>query len=488
MAWIPDQTRKVIVACSTPPGSGAIALIRLSGEGVLDVIQACWKGRDLSLLEPRCARLGYIIDACGEIIDQVVLTHFPAPGSYTGEDSIEVSAHGSPLIVRLLIDRFVACGAAPAEPGEFTRRAFLNGRMDLTQAEAVMDILNAESRMSLRAAQDQLAGALGTRVRELMDGLLHVLAHIEAYIDFPEEDINPDALDSMILSLQEARQELVKLSRTADQGRFLREGIRVVLVGAPNAGKSSLLNALLGYDRAIVSEVEGTTRDTIEEAMNIGGYTLRLIDTAGLREAGDKIEQMGMERTHAAVGRADWVLEICDATLPPEACLTQLQRDADSAREEGEDAENFAPQRLRVLNKADKGIHPKWKEQEKSEEKEPLLSEVPSRIVASRSIAVSCLTGQGLEDLVKTLEEIVSLSPALDKSGHLIAVNARHKRALEEAELALGRAVDCLNVEASPEFVALELREALAYLGDIVGSVDIEDLLGIIFTSFCLGK
>ena len=272
------HSSETIAAIATPPGSGAIAVIRMSGPQAAEVLQAC-TGK---ITEPRRATLAYVRDAQARVIDEVVVTRFVGPASYTGEDVVELSCHGGMLVTRRVLERLLQCGARPAEAGEFTRRAFENGRMDLTRAEAVMDVINAGSDLALRAAQNQLHGAIFRKVEAAVDRLISVAAHVEAYIDFPEEDIAPDTTQELVAAVDGVAAELRALLATADEGRLLREGVRTAIIGAPNVGKSSLLNMLLGYERAIVSDTAGTTRDTIEESVSLGGLRLRLIDTAGL--------------------------------------------------------------------------------------------------------------------------------------------------------------------------------------------------------------
>ena len=334
------QTVDTIAAIATPPGSGAIAVIRMSGPQATDVLKAC-TGK---VTEERRATLAYVRDERGQTIDEVVVTRFAAPASYTGEDVVEFSCHGGMLVTRRVLERLLQCGARPAEPGEFTRRAFENGRMDLTRAEAVMDVINAGSDLALRAAQNQLHGAIFRKVESAVDRLISVAAHVEAYIDFPEEDIAPDTTQDLVDAVDAVCAELRALLATADEGRLLREGVRTAIIGAPNVGKSSLLNMLLGYERAIVSDTAGTTRDTIEESVSLGGLRLRLIDTAGLHESADAIECAGMERSRRAGAEADLILEVADATLPAK----RAELPPSSA------------QHLLLLNKCDLAEHADW--------------------------------------------------------------------------------------------------------------------------------
>ena len=299
-----------IAAISTPFGEGAIAMLRLSGERAITIADAIFVGKKKAATLPvGLLQFGRIMD--GEaVVDEVMLSVHRAPASYTAEDVVEITCHGGILVTRRILRLLLDRGARPAGPGEFTQRAFLNGKMDLTQAEAVMDLITAQTDLALRAAAEQLEGRLGARIREIRAQFLALLAHVEAYIDFPDEDIDPDTGQTLLNNLENVREKMALLLRTADQGKILREGMRTAIYGAPNVGKSSLLNLLLGYERVIVSETPGTTRDTVEEVIDLRGIPLRLIDTAGVREAADAIEREGISRTLQTVARADLVLHL----------------------------------------------------------------------------------------------------------------------------------------------------------------------------------
>src|ERR1700736_2311660 len=287
-----------IAAISTPPGEGAIALVRISGANAIAVADKIFRGKQKpSESASHVQHFGEIVDEQGRLIDQVMISIHRAPASYTGEDLVEISCHGGTLVSAKVLEACLRTGARAARPGEFTERAFLNGKMDLTQAEAVIDLIRARTDLALRSATEQLEGRLGAEIKKIRDALVHLVAQIEASIDFPEEGIAPDEGEKLCARLDWIREEIANLLATAGQGRILREGVRVVIYGATNAGKSSLLNRLLGYDRANSSEIPGTTRDTIEERINLRGVPLRLVDTAGLRPSNDKLEREGITRT-----------------------------------------------------------------------------------------------------------------------------------------------------------------------------------------------
>jgi len=437
-----------IAAIATPAGTGAVALLRLSGTRARDIFSKVWQG---PALPPRRAVLGAIVESKA-VLDSVLATYFKGPASFTGEDTVEISCHGGVLVTRRILEALLRAGARPAEPGEFTQRAWLNGRLDLTQAEAVMDVISAQTDMALRAAQRQLEGAIGTRVTALRDELLGVLAHVEAFIDFPEEDISPDTGAVLRGHIASVQQGIARLLATAGEGRILREGARTVLAGAPNAGKSSLLNRLLGCERAIVSERPGTTRDTIEEVIALRGLPLRLVDTAGLRDSTDVIEREGVARTRRMVETADLVLEVADASQPPgESVLLPAS----------------GVKHVLVLNKCDLGVHEAWQ--------------------GRGGVEISCRTGAGMDSLTGAVIQALSGGGAAF-TGMEAAVNARHQACLERAATSLHAALTQLDAGAAPEFVALDLREALVALGEIAGKTDTEDLLGVIFSRFCIGK
>ncbi len=450
------MTSDTIAAISTATGEAAIGVLRLSGPDALGVAEKIFRARESRRdLKPRTAHLGEIVDADGAVIDHALLTIFRAPASYTGEDVVELHCHGGILVTKKILATLLQHGARQAEPGEFTQRAFLNGKMDLTQAEAVMDLIHAHSTLAMRAANDQLGGVIGREATAMRAELIQVLAHIEAYIDFPDEDIAPETGAAMLARLAALISRADKLLATSEHGRILRQGARTVICGEPNVGKSSLLNLLLGFERAIVSATAGTTRDTIEEFIQVHGIPLRLVDTAGLRESGDEVERHGIQRASHELERADLVIEVVDASKDRTAA-----RRADLSATKPE-------HRVLVMNKADLGIHPSWSEE--------------------KGIRVSCTTGAGLDELRATIRDVVMRAGPM-ASDHIVAINARHQSCFERARQRLLATQAALREGKAPEFVALDAREALQALGEVIGQVDVEEILGAIFAQFCIGK
>lgn len=441
-----------IAAIASPLGVGAISLIRISGPDAFQIADLATDGIASSTM-PRLARRCKIRDAHGAVIDDGLMTTFLGPNSFTGEDTVEFAGHGGILVTREVLARFLECGATHASPGEFSQRAFLNGKLDLTQAEGIMDLISAQTRLAIRAAHSQLEGTLGKRTTAARDELLEVLAHLEAWIDFPDEDIDPQTTIELRARIETILATIDSLLATVDQGRVLREGVRTVIFGEPNVGKSSLLNRLLGFDRAIVSDIAGTTRDTIEEIINLHDIPLRLVDTAGVRESDDLIETQGIQRTVRQIESADLLLEVADASQPrPERAVYP---------------HNHATHLL-VLNKTDLGEHPSWKDAD--------------------AIRISCLKDDGFEQLSQKIRTALHFTEA-DFGEHAVAINARHQASLKLAHTSLHAALDLLTDHAAnPELAAIDLREALDALGEIPGKVDTEDLLGVIFSSFCIGK
>jgi tRNA modification GTPase len=440
-----------IAAISTPTGEGAIAIVRVSGRNAIDVADEIFRGKDLpSRFASHVQHLGEIIDA-DQLIDQVMISVHRAPASYTGEDLVEISCHGGMLVTARLLETCLRHGARAARPGEFTERAFLNGKMDLTQAEAVIDLIRAKTDLALRSATEQLEGRLGETIRSIRDELVALIANIEASIDFPEEGITPDTDERISAQLTSLGRKMSDLLATADQGRILREGVRVVIYGNTNAGKSSLLNRLLGYDRVIVSESHGTTRDVIEEMINLRGLLVRLLDTAGLRSSVDEVEREGIARTEKSLQTADLRLHIADGNAP---------RPPDFEDRSGNGAE------IVIVNKSDLPENEAWEKVE--------------------GLRISCLTGAGLPELEK--EILTRITSQNLRSESVLAINARHRDCLGRALQSCERARHALDQKMTPEYVAVDLKDALHALGEIIGTIDVEQILDSVFSQFCIGK
>ena len=443
-----------IAAIATPVGEGAIALLRISGPDALAIAGRVFGGkRKPASFGPRRQYLATVYNPDGLPLDEVLASVHPAPRSYTGEDVVEITCHGGILLTRRVLEAILAAGARSADPGEFTQRAFLNGKMDLTQAEAVMDLIQAQTDLALRAASEQLVGRLGQRITALREDLLGLIAHVEAYIDFPDEDIQPETGALLLDRMDGIRGALDELLATADQGRILREGVRAVIYGEPNVGKSSLLNALIGHDRAIVSELPGTTRDTVEEFINVRGLALHLVDTAGLRDSADPLENAGISRTHQKLAGADLALRVVDGSRAPS---------------NGTAPSGAAAAEILVVNKADLGVDLAWNGK-------------------PDAIHISCLSGEGLPALRDAIYNRITTGQARWQQP-AIAINARHQACLQRAREALGTARQAMAEGLSPEFVAVDLRVAVEAVGEIVGGAGTEDILSRIFSTFCVGK
>ena len=441
-----------IAAISTPPGEGAIALVRISGANAIKIADKIFRGKEQpSRFVSHVQHLGEILSAENQLIDQAVVSIHRAPASYTGEDMVEISCHGGTLVAAKVLEACLRAEARAARPGEFTERAFLNGKMDLTQAEAVIDLIRARTDLALRSATEQLEGRLGDQIRSIRDGLIALLAHINASIDFPEEGIAPDEGETLSARLDSVREEIAALLATADQGRVLREGVRVVIYGATNAGKSSLLNRLLGYDRVIVSDTHGTTRDTIEESVNLEGVPIRLLDTAGLRASESELEREGVARTEKSLELADLRLHIADRNAPKPA---DFNGRTDNTNE------------FVVLNKSDLPEHRDWRD-------------VPA-------LRISCATGEGLPQLQKEILARIRQQNLRPESA--IAINTRHRDCLRRALELFERAQTALSEGLSAEYVAIDLDEALRAVGEVIGVVDAEQILDSVFSQFCIGK
>jgi tRNA modification GTPase len=453
----PEDT---IVAIATPPGRGGIGIVRLSGPQALAVATPL-----LALkhpLTPARARFTHILDEQGNILDEAVATYFASPHSYTAEDVVEIAAHGAPVLLAYLLEASIKHGARLANPGEFTQRAFLAGRLDLTQAEAVNDLIAAQTLHQARLAAAQLGGAIARAVAPQKQALIDLIAQLEAGVDFAEDDLDllPEA--EIVSLIQSIAGPLEALANTYRNGRILREGVRLALVGRPNAGKSSLFNRLLQQDRAIVTAHPGTTRDPIAETFGLGGIPITLIDTAGLREIAStpesEAEREGIARSRTAMADADLILHIVDATT--------LTHNALPAEDAATQSTLTGRPHLLILNKSD-------------------LTANPLQTLYPGAIPTSALTGFGLETLKRTIPDILIAQPTSDSA---LITNLRQSQTLAEATLALARAAQAAQQTLPHEFLLLDLHEALAALDALTGATTPDDILARIFASFCIGK
>lgn len=448
-----------IVAPATAPGQAALAVLRLSGPQAIAIADTLWRGKSLAQADSHTAHLGTVLDSRGLQLDQAVAVVYRAPRSFTGQDSVELTVHGSMYVRRELLDTLIKAGARLAEPGEFTRRAFLGGRLDLSQAEAVADIIAAESRAANDIAQSQLRGKFAGRIQQLRQQLIDIASLLELELDFAEEDLEFADRTQLTQLATQARDEIRRLLQSFRTGDAIMRGIPVAIVGAPNAGKSSLLNALLGHDRAIVSDVPGTTRDTIEETMHLGDHLFRFIDTAGLRASTDAVERIGIDRARAAIASARIILYVHDATLPLHPDLIPRVPDATT---------------LLVLNKTDLIPTPTLDSQ---------LSTLDSQLLPT---PLSTRTGEGLDQIVRHLVTIAADMTTTDSD--VLVANARHAEALSSALTSIGRVLDGLRSTLPADLVAQSLRETISHLGAITGAIPSDLLLSTIFSRFCIGK
>lgn len=452
-----------ICAVSTPQGRGGIAVIRVSGPQALDIVQRCWQGKPLADMATHTVHLGNVVDHDGELLDQVVLTIFRAPNSFTGEDVVELTCHGSTWIQQQVIHALIDAGCRHAMAGEFTRRAFANGRMDLSQAEAVADVIEAQSRVAHHVAMNQMRGRYSDELHGLRDKLLRFVSLIELELDFSEEDVTFADRGEVTALARDIHALISRLADSYRDGNAIRNGMPVAIVGQTNAGKSTLLNALLRDDRALVSDIHGTTRDTIEDTIVIGGTLFRFIDTAGIRQSSDTVERMGIERSWQAIDKANVVLWVVDVT----SADTSMARDI-LARCKGKAL-------IVVLNKTDLDDDIATRSE---------LSDIMPE--GTQVVAMSAKNVDDVEALRALIVEAAT-QPEVDADA-VIVTNARHYEALIRAREALTRAIDGLDNGLSGDLLGQDIRECLHWLGSITGEVTTDDILGEIFSHFCIGK
>ena len=491
-----DPERDTIAAIATPPGTGALAIVRVSGPGAVAVADAVFRGRgSLRTAASHTAHYGAIVRVpddrsgagAGEVIDDVVATVFRAPASYTGDDTVEITCHGSNLVAATIVGALLNEGARNAEPGEFTRRAFLNGKLDLTQAEAVAEVIRSATAASLRGARNRLNGALGARVAALRQQLLDCAVHVELALDFADEDIELAPAELVASEVREVRAAIAAMLATFRTGRMLRDGIHVVLAGPPNVGKSSLLNRLAREARALVTDVPGTTRDVIREDLDIHGVPVRLYDTAGLRATEEIVERLGVERSIATVADADLVLFVCAANEPfPHAALRQVRAATAPT----------GAQVAVIANKSDLQDRRDLPDRRDLQDRRDLpdrrdrcdrAAATDAGTAERCDLAVSARTGARLDDLCSLLLERTVGTGGYTERTALVA-SARHRDNLQRAAAALARAEQAAAAALGGELVAADLRNAVSHLEEIIGIVASDDVLNQIFAQFCIGK
>ena len=444
---------RTVAAVSTPQGVGGIAVIRTSGADAIAICDSVFKGKEsLKNVKSHTVCYGHIVDKNGVPVDEVLVTVMRAPKTYTREDVVEISTHGGFSASKKVLELLISAGAYPAEAGEFTKRAFLNGRIDLSQAEGVIDIINAKTEAERRNALYQAGGGLSERIKKLRDSLVHLAAEMQVAIDYPDEDLEDVTGDDIVKMLADCENEVDRLIATKDNGRILKEGIKTAIVGKPNVGKSSLLNCLSGGDRAIVTDVPGTTRDVIEEFVSLDGVPLKLLDTAGIRDTADSVEKIGVERAKAAIADAELVIFVMDASKNPDNAdklLKELVKDKKT---------------ITVANKSD-----------------------IKKADFEADVEISAKNGDGIDRLSAIIKKMYNFSE-IEAKDNTVITNLRHLSALERTKEAVSRAKEQILGGMPQDIAALDINEAIAFLGEITGETVSDDIVSEIFHSFCVGK
>lgn len=454
---------ETIAAISTATGAGGIGIVRMSGKNCFKILEKIFKPiNNFDQIKGYTMKYGHIVSSSGEIIDEVLVSYFCSPKSYTTEDMCEINSHGGLVVERLILEQCILNGAILAEPGEFTKRAFLNGRIDLVQAESIIDLINSKSDKEAKASISQLQGNLSNKINEIKKQLLDMMADIEATIDYPEYDIEEVTNNKVLNSLELIKEKLEKLKDSFKNGKVLREGVKTAIVGKPNAGKSSLLNAILNEDRAIVNEQQGTTRDTIEEFVTIEGITLKLIDTAGIRETSDEIERIGVTKSKKLIEEAELIIAIFDGTKELE-------------KEDIEILELIADKNAIILiNKIDTNNI-------------VLDNDIHIKNLNKPIIKISAKTGANIEELYKTIAELYKINDIEVDDGDIIT-NIRHKQQIEFAIQSIEEAKNTINNQRPIDIIEIYIKQVLSNLGKITGDDISEDIINEIFSKFCLGK
>ncbi len=452
----PYQPGQTIAAVATPPGEGGVAIIRISGNEALSVAEKVYSG-PIRSYQSHKAHFGKIVDAEGRVVDEVLVLPMLAPRSYTGEDTVEIHCHGGSLITRRVLETVLKAGALPAQPGEFTFKAFINGKLDLAQAEAVQELIGAKNELALDMAEQQLQGRLSEQIASFQHSLVDIAAILEAWVDFPEEDLEFASMEEVVAALSALREKMEKLRDTFHEGKIAHHGLSLCLAGPPNVGKSSLMNALLGKDRAIVTDIPGTTRDVLEDEMRLGGLHFRLIDTAGIRDTEEVVEKEGIRRSREAMQRSDLILLVMDIS---QAISPQGKALIEAAPRE---------KTLLVWNKVDLPQH------------------ATCAIEFPHQIAISAKQHLGLTELQQQIDRVIWQKgpPAKDE---VVITKLRHSQALCSAIDSLTALIEGLKTGVSPEFVSSDMRHVLSELGTIIGTNITEDILSAIFSKFCIGK
>lgn len=449
------QIEQTIAAIATPPGEGGIAVIRVAGRQSIEIVAKVFSGL-IHSYPSHTAHLGKIVNLNQIVIDEALVIVMRAPRSYTGEDIVEIHCHGGSLVSRRVLETILDAGARAAGPGEFTFRAFMHGKIDLVQAEAVQNLIAAKNDLALQAAEQQMQGELSKRIVQFQQQLVDIAAMLEAWVDFPEEDLEFASVENVSLQLKQIRKQICQLATTFQEGKLLNFGPTLCLIGPPNAGKSSLMNALLGKDRAIVTPTPGTTRDTLEEELLIGNLHFRLIDTAGIRQTTESIEQEGIRRSKEAMQKSDLILLVFDASTPLCPYANQLIPLINTSKT------------LLVWNKSD------------------IASTIPHSIIEN-TIVVSAKNQTGIKDLKQKISQMIWQKAPPSKE-EVVITNIRHEQNLQNAALFLKNVIDGLEAKVSPEFLSYDLKSSLQELGKIIGHDITEDILNAIFSQFCVGK
>lgn len=452
------NNRRTIAAIATPQGTGGIAVIRISGEEAVDIADKVFSGKSLKTAASHTVHYGFVKNKKGEVVDEVLVTVMLAPRTFTRENVVEISCHGGSVTTHSVLEALIEAGAYMAEAGEFTKRAFMNGRIDLAQAEAVIDIINAKTSLSQRNAIAQLGGKLSEEIKEIRDILVHMCAQMQVIIDYPDEDLEDITEEDIKNICSTCSKRLQKLIDSSNSGRLMRDGIRAAIVGKPNVGKSSILNCLAREDRAIVTDIAGTTRDVIEESVAVNGIPLVLSDTAGIRDTDDVVEKIGVEKSQQYLDSADIVIVVLDSSVP----LDENDRDV---LEKSSDKK-----RIILLNKSDR---------------EGVLN--PSDFDDEYVVEISAKTGDGVEDLTRAIESLCKIGKVESENGRIIT-NMRHKKALIGAEEALARAAEALDAGMPCDIVSIDIAAAMDSLGEITGETVSESVVNDIFHNFCVGK